>query len=470
MTAAADDMDDVIVGSGQAGPFLGVALAGDGRRVALVEARQVGGTCINRGCTPTKTLRKSARVAYMARRAAEFGVNVGPVEVDVKVAMARMTTRVEQARAGLEGWLGSTAGLEVVPGHGRLAGRDGERFVVTVGDRRLRAARVFLNTGTRPFVPAIPGLAAVRHLTSDDVLALDVAPAHLIVVGGSYIGLELGQIFRRFGSAVTVLEAGPRLVSREDPDVAAAITGLMTGEGVEVVVGAAITGVAAAPAHGPTGAQVTLADGRVITGSHLLIATGRVPNTDDLGLATIGLSPDARGYLATNGRLETEVAGVWALGDINRRGAFTHTSYHDHEVVLANLRGGDRSVDDRIPTYAMFTDPPLGHVGLYEADARRLVAGGRSVSQAVFSMANVSRAKEESEPIGLIKLLVDDADGRFLGATILGISADELIQTIGQLMAAGATWRTVRDALPVHPTVTEFLPTILDRLRPLEPA
>lgn len=464
---ALEVVDDVVLGSGQAGPFLAVALAKDGRRVALVEARQVGGTCVNRGCTPTKTLRKSARVAYLARRAGEFGVRVGDVSVDVGAAIDRMTARVDAARDGLAGWLASTAGLEVVIGHGRLVGRDGDGFVVEVGPRRLRAARVFLNTGTRPFVPPLPGLAAVPYLTSDELLTVRAAPAHLVVIGGSYIGLELGQIFRRFGSAVTVVEGGPRLTSREDPDVSAAVAELMARDGIVVRAGA---GVAAVATDGATGVVVTLTDGTEVRGSHLLVATGRTPNTDDLGLATIGLVPDPRGYLSTNDRLETSVPGVWALGDINRRGAFTHTSYHDHEVVLANLRGGTRTVAERIPTYAMFTDPPLAHVGLYEAEARALVADGRRVSQAVFPMAAVSRAKEESETDGLIKLLVDEDSGQFLGATMLGLGADEIVQVVGQLMAAGATWRSVRDALPIHPTVTEFLPTILDRRQPLEPA
>ncbi len=470
MTAAAvEDVDDIVIGAGQAGPFLAVKLAEAGRRVVVIEARRVGGTCVNDGCTPTKTLRKSARVAYLARRAAEFGVNVGPVEIDFAVAMQRMADRVDQSQSGLARWLAGVAGLEVIIAHGRLAGRDGDRFLIDAGPRRLRGARVFLNTGTRPMVPPLPGLADVAHLTNEDILALRARPDHLIVIGGSYIGLELGQIFRRLGSAVSVIEAAPRLTPREDVDVSEAIAGVLRTEGLALHLGVGVAAVAAAPAHGPRGVRVQLADGRALEGSHLLVATGRVPGTAGLGLETIGLVPDPRGYLVTNHRLETAVPGVWALGDINRRGAFTHTSYHDHEIVAANLAGGDRSADARIMTYAMFTDPPLGHVGLYEAEARALVAGGRRISQAVIAMADVSRAKEESETAGLIKLLLDDDSGHFLGATMLGLNADEIIQTIGQVMAAGGTWRGVRDALPVHPTVTEFLPTVLDRRRPLLP-
>jgi pyruvate/2-oxoglutarate dehydrogenase complex dihydrolipoamide dehydrogenase (E3) component len=460
-----ESFEMIVVGAGQAGPFLAAKLAQQGQRVALVESRHLGGTCINEGCTPTKTLRKSARVAYLARRGAEFGVRTGPVAVDFAAAMDRMQRRVDESRGGLQRWLAGLPHLSIVMARARLAGREGDQFVVEAGGRRLLAPKLVLNTGTRPLIPPIAGLGAVPFLDNESLLALRSRPAHLIVIGGSYIGLEMGQIFRRLGSEVTVIEPGPRVTAREDEDVSAAVAQMLHDEGLAVHTGVGVASVA----REPDGAVcVLLSDGRRLAGSHLLVATGRVPNTDQLGLNSIGLATGPRGYIATNERLETAVQGVWALGDINQRGAFTHTSYHDHEILAANLAGGSRSADARIPTYAMFTDPPLGHVGLYEADARRLVARqGRHITQAVIAMKDVSRAKEESETVGLIKLLVDEDSGLFVGASMLGINADEIIQVIGQLMAAGGGWRGVRDALPVHPTVTEFLPTLLDRRRPL---
>lgn len=462
----AESYDTIVIGAGQAGPFLAAKLVSQGRKVALVESRDLGGTCVNRGCTPTKTLRKSARVAYMARRAAEFGVHLGPVEVDFAAAMNRMQQRVDEARAGLEGWLGNLSGLTIVKAHARLAGRNGDDFLVQAGDRLLSAPRVVLNTGTRPFVPPIPGLADNPHLDNEGLLALRELPRKLVVIGGGYISLEMGQIFRRLGSKVAIIEAGARLTAREDEDVSQAITEMLRAEGIDVFTGVGIKAVQ--PGQFEGGSCVELADGRIIGGSHLLVATGRVPNTDDLGLDTVGLKPNMRGYIATNERLETDVPGIWALGDINQRGAFTHTSYHDQDVLAENLAGGQRSADARNSIYAMFTDPPLAHVGLYEAEAKRLVEKeGRRISQAVHAMKDVSRAKEESETVGVIKLLIDEDSGLFLGATMLGIQADEIIQSIGLVMASQGTWRTVREALPVHPTVTEFLPTIIDRRKPL---
>lgn len=463
-----DAFDLVVIGAGQAGPFLAVKMAKRGLRVALVEARELGGTCVNRGCTPTKTLRKSARVAYLARRAAEFGVRVGPVEVDFRAAMERMQARVDTARGGLESFIAATEGLCVFKAHGRLAGRDGANFAVSAGARVLSAPRVVLNTGTRPSRPPIPGLADVPFLDNESLLALRERPNKLVIIGGSYIGLEMGQIFRRLGSEVAIIEAGPRLTAREDVDVSAAITAMLAEEGLDIFTGAGIARAQVNPQDG--GVSVHLADGRVVSGSHLLVAAGRTPNTDKLGLETVGIATDTRGFIETDDRLATKVKGIWALGDINKRGAFTHTSYHDFEVLFENWSSNSepkRSAATRVPTYAMFTDPPLGHVGIYEADARQLAAQGRHISQAVMAMKDVSRAKEESETQGLIKLLIDEDSGAFLGASMLGLNADEIIQIIGQVMAAGGTWRTVREALPVHPTVAEFLPTLIDRRMPL---
>lgn len=465
----ADDtlqFDAAIIGSGQAAPALAVALAARGQKVALIEAALLGGSCVNFGCTPTKTLRKSARVAHMARRAAEFGVQVGEVQVDFAAAMNRMQQRVDTARAGLESWVGGDANIRVLRGWGSFTGKSDDKFDLLAGDQRLRATRVYLNTGTRAFIPPIPGIDGVPWLDNVSLLALRTRPAHLVIIGGSYIGLEMGQIFRRLGSAVTVIETGPRITSREDEDVSAAITAMLAEEGITVLAGQPVTRVDKAG----EGVAVQVG-GQRVEGSHLLVATGRLPNTDKLNLAAVGVAMDARGFVPTDAQLRTNVPGIWALGDINKRGAFTHTSYHDHEIVLTHIDGpdapGPRSADERTMAYAMFTDPPLGRVGLSEAEAR---ASGKRILMATFDMKNVSRAKEESETTGLVKLLVDADTGRFVGATVLGINGDEIIQVISNFMATGASYQVLKNALPVHPTVTEFLPTILGKLKPLPPA
>jgi len=461
--------DVIVIGAGQAGPPLAAKLAKAGKKVALIEARELGGTCVNWGCTPTKTLRKSARVAHMAKRAGDFGVRVGEVHVDFAAAMERMQDRVEQSRAGLRQWLDGIDGLTVIEAKGRLDGRNGDDYGVMAGERRLTAPRILLNTGTRPFVPDIAGLKSVDYLDNESLLALRERPGHLLIIGGSYIGLEMAQIFRRLGSRVSVIDGGDRLASREDKDISATLASLMQGEGIEVHLGREIESVG----RHAGGVELRLAGGPVLQGSHLLVATGRTPNTDALGLETVdaGIERDDRGYISTNAQLETAAPGIWALGDINGRGAFTHTSYHDHDIVAENILAEPapppRSAEVRHATYAMFTDPPLGHVGIYEADARKRVRQGRKISQAVIAMDEVSRAKEEGETQGLLKLLIDDESGEFLGASMLGIGADEIIQLIGQAMAAGTHWRTVRNALPVHPTVTEFLPTLIDKREPL---
>jgi len=452
------DFDSVIIGAGQAGPSLAVTLVKRGEKVLLIEAEQLGGTCINNGCTPTKTLRKSARVAYLARRAAEFGVETGPVTVDFGRAVARMRERVTTSRAGLDSWVRGS-GVEVILGHGRIEGREGDRFRVTVDGQTVLASKLFLNTGTRPFMPPIPGLDKVPALDNRSLLALDELPNHLVIIGGSYIGLEMAQIFRRLGAEVTVIEGGPALASRENPDISDMIREFLEAEGITVHTGVRIEAIA-----GSDGGISVQMDNGVATGSHLLIATGRTPNTVGLGLESIGIEIGPRGHIATNDRLETNVPGVWALGDINGRGAFTHTSYHDFEIVSENLAGGARSADNRVMAYAMFTDPPLGHVGIQRYEAQKLANAGRSILIAEHDMKDVSRAKEESELAGRIRIIVDGDDGKILGATMLGINADEIIQVFSNFMAAGGHWQAMRNALPVHPTVTEFMPTILNKL------
>jgi len=470
-------VDAAIIGTGQAAPALATALAGRGERVAVFEGGTTGGSCVNVGCTPTKTLRASARIAHLARRAADFGVQVGPVTVDFAAVMERTQGVVRSSRSGLQRWIDGADGLTFVQEYAALDGRDGEHFVVRAGGRRVRARRVYLNTGTRPFVPEIPGLDQVTALTNESILQLREQPRHLVIVGGSYIGLELGQIFRRLGSEVTIIEAGPAIAGREDPDVTDRIATMLRDEGVAILTGHSVERVERVE-RGPSGTSIgeirvmVRKDGACAThgvqGSHLLIATGRIPNTHDLGLETVGVHVDDRGFVPTNGRLETNVAGIWALGDINKRGAFTHTSYQDHEIVLANHLGGARSADGRVATYALYTDPPLGRVGMTEGEARALLASGRRFLVAQHAMEHVSRAKEEGETIGVMKVIVDAESRRFVGASLLGIRGDEVVQVIGAMMAADAPYDVLKEALPVHPTVTEFFPTILGKLRPLE--
>jgi pyruvate/2-oxoglutarate dehydrogenase complex dihydrolipoamide dehydrogenase (E3) component len=467
-------VDAAIIGTGQASPALAAALAERGQHVVVFEGDLVGGSCVNAGCTPTKTLRKSARVAHLARRASEFGVRVGEVEVDFVAAMTRVARVVATSRSSVTKWMEDTERVSLVRAFAHLDGREGGRFIVRGGDATVAATHIYLNTGTRPRVPDIEGIETVPYLTNETVLALRERPRHLAVLGGSYIGLELGQIFRRLGSEVTIIEPGPAVASREDPDVSARLATMLQDEGVQVLVGHAAERVLPMEEGGPGAHELRLhlrqeATGavRVIHASHLLVATGRTPATATLGLDSVGVTRDERGFVPTNGRLETNVPGIWALGDINGRGAFTHTSYQDHEIVVANLDGGERSADGRVTTYAMFTDPPLGRVGITETEARAQMAEGRRFLVAEFEMANVSRAKEEGELTGVLKVVVDAKTRQFAGATLLGLGADEVVQVIGALMAAGAPYEVLRDALPVHPTVTEFFPTILKQLKPL---
>ena len=460
-------VDAAIIGTGQAAPSLAVALAKHGEKVVLIEGALVGGSCVNSGCTPTKTLRKSARVAYLARHAAEFGVRVGKVEVDFVAAMEHMQRRVDGARQDLEHWIAGQSNLTLLRGWGVFTGRSQGGFDLMAGEQPLHARRVYLNTGTRAFIPPIPGIETVPHLDNVSLLQLRSRPAHLVIIGGSYIGLEMGQIFRRLGSEVTVIETGPRITGREDPEVSAAIASMLQEEGVTVLAGKPVDRV------GKNGDGVVVhVDGQRIEGSHLLVATGRQPNTERLRLDAVGVTTDERGFVPTNGKLETSVPGIWALGDINKRGAFTHTSYQDHQIVLANHLsrssphdGGSRSADGRVSTYAMYTDPPLGRVGLSEAEARQ---SGRPMLVVRLPMSSVSRAREEGETSGLIKLLVDANDERIVGAVILGFNGDEVIQVVSNFMATGASYRVLQDALPIHPTVSEFLPFVLGKLEPLQ--
>jgi pyruvate/2-oxoglutarate dehydrogenase complex dihydrolipoamide dehydrogenase (E3) component len=451
--------DAVVIGAGQAGPSVAFAYAGQGKRVAVVEMAQPGGTCLNHGCRPTKALRASAVVAHSARRAAEFGVHVGEVRVDFGQAIGRVHTLIDAMRASLQHALDTTDGLDYVHGRATLvgdpAGRE-HRVLVTSdeGEQELSAPEVFLNVGTRAAIPSIDGLDDVPYLTEIELLALTELPEHLVIVGGGYIGLEFGQMFRRFGSEVTIV-AGGGIAAREDPDVQQILTDLFTSEGISIVAGRP-----SSVRREGGGVAVEVPDVGTVTGSHLLVATGRRSNTDQLGPDT-GLTMDERGFVVTDERFGGSVPGVWALGDMNGRGAFTHTSYQDGDIYLHP----PRTVAGRVMTYAMFTDPPLGRVGWTSQQARE---SGRNVLAGEVPMSSVSRARLESEETGVMRVLVDADTEEFLGATILGLQADDVVQVIGVAMQAGVRYPTVRDALPIHPTVSEFFPTILAALQPLD--
>jgi len=457
-----DAYDAIVIGSGQAGPFLAARMAGAGLRTALVERAHYGGTCVNDGCMPTKTLVASARAAHIARRAADFGVTIGgPVGVDMRAVKARKDRVVQQAVANLTGWLQGIDKLTLVWGHARFTGP----HTVRVGEREITAPRIFVNVGGRPTVPDWPGLADVPHLNSTTVMELETLPEHLLVAGGSYIGLEFAQIFRRFGARVTVMEAADRLIAREDADVSREVQLILEREGIEFIPGVR----SARVTPDPRGVRVSLQAGGAheVAGSHLLVATGRRPNTDDLGLDRAGVETDARGFIRVDDQLRTNVPGVWALGDANGQGAFTHTSYNDHEIVAANLLAGEhRRVSDRIPAYALFTDPPLGRIGMTEAQVR---ATGRPALMGVMPMTRVGRAKERGETQGFMKVLVDRESKRILGAALLCIEGDEIVHSLLDAMAADVPYTVIQRCVHIHPTVSELIPALLASLVPLDP-
>lgn len=447
--------DAVIVGAGQAGPPLAGRLAAAGMRVALVERQAIGGTCVNTGCTPTKALVASAYAAHLARRAGDYGVHVGgDVRVDFAAVMARARDIAARSRTGLERWLHGLERCTVVKGHARLEAPN----VVRVGETRLTAPRIFLNVGGRARVPDLPGVDAVPFLTNTSVLALQDLPRHLVVVGGSYVGLEFAQIFRRLGAEVTVVEMGDRLIGREDDDISDAVTEVLAAEGIAIRTGSRCIGLA--KQDDDVAVQVECADGPPLAvGSHVLLAVGRQPNTTDLGLADVGVQTDDRGYITVDDHLRTTVEGIWALGDCNGRGAFTHTAYNDFEIVAANLLDGDdRHLGQRVPCYALYTDPPLGRVGLGEREAR---ARGHRVRTQTRPMRQVGRAVEKGETQGLMKVVVNEDDGAILGAAILGVGGDEAIHGVLTAINAGVTADAMRRAVAIHPTVSELIPTIL---------
>ena len=456
-----ESWDAIVIGAGQAGPSLAVRLANAGRRVALIERERLGGTCVNNGCIPTKTLVASARVAHVVRTAQSFGVTSAPPTVDLAAVKARKDAVVQQSRDGLGRWIGATKGLELIIGEGRFVA---ER-TVAVGDRELTAPLVVINTGGRPVVPDWPGLDRVPYLTNVEMMELDRLPEHLIVAGGSYIGLEFAQMYRRFGARVTVVEYADRLIAREDDDVSAAVRSLLESEGIDVHVGARDFSVAGSA--GDLRLHFTSQGTPVgIEGSHLLLATGRRPNVERLNLQANGVAQDARGFVTVDARLATSVPGIYALGDVNGRGAFTHTSYNDYEILVANLLDqGDRTLDARLTAYALYTDPPLARVGL---TAREALASGRRILRGTLPMQRVGRARERGETTGFMSILVDAETDLIVGATLFGIEADEVIHVLLHAMAAGRTATQFRQVMPVHPTVSELLPTLLEQLSPLQ--
>ena len=455
--------DAIVIGTGQAGPSLAVDLAKAGRRVAVIERRRFGGTCVNTGCIPTKALVASARVAHMARRGADFGVVTDEVSVDMAAVKARKDAIVRRSNTGVEAWLRGTKNLTVYEGHGRFEGP----HLVRAGDDVLEAEQIFVDVGGRAHVPleTMPGLDAVDFLTNSSMMHVDVLPEHLIVVGGSYIGLEFAQMYRRFGSRVTVVEMGDRLIRRDDDDVSQAVKEILEADGVTVRLNAECIGVSRDGER--IAVTIDCRDGEPgIIGSHLLMAVGRRPNTHDLGIEAADLELDARGYIVVDEQLRTNVDGVWALGDCNGRGAFTHTSYNDYEIVVANLlRDDPRRVTDRISAYGLYVDPPLGRVGMTEAEAR---ASGRSVLIAKRPMTKVGRAIEKGETQGFMKILVDADRRQILGAAILGVGGDEVVHSILDVMYAKAPYTLIQQAVHIHPTVSELIPTMLGDLAPLD--
>ncbi len=443
-------LNAIIVGAGQAGPAIAARCSREGLKTAIIERHHFGGTCVNVGCVPTKTLVASARAIRLAQRGAEFGFDVTDLRVDMARVIARKDAIVAKSREGVEAWMRGLKGTEVIVGDARFAGP----ATLEVGGRRLSAPRIFINVGGRAVRPALPGIDTVTTLDNVSVMELDAVPDHLVIVGGSYIGLEFAQLMRRLGAAVTVVERSARLLPREDPDVSDGIRDILQAEGVRFELGAECLSL------GPAGKGIVVGaacgGGEGIIGSHVLLAVGRQPNTDGLGLDLAGIRTDARGYIEVDDQCRTSAEGVWAVGDCNGRGAFTHTSWNDHEIVVANLFDSDpRRIGDRIPCYALFIDPALGRVGMTETEALTKMP-----------MQRVGRAREAGETQGFMKVLVDADTQRIMGAAILGMNGDEVVHSLLDIMAADLPYTVISRAMHIHPTVSELLPTLLQQLKP----
>jgi pyruvate/2-oxoglutarate dehydrogenase complex dihydrolipoamide dehydrogenase (E3) component len=456
-----EQYDAIVIGTGQAGPSLAARLANAGRRVAIVERKLFGGTCVNTGCIPTKCMVASAYAAHLAGRGAEFGFSIGsPLRVDMKRVKERKDAISAKSRTGVEGWLRNLANCTVYDGHARFESADSIR----IGERKLQAPRIFINVGGRAAIPAMPGLDQVPYLTNSSMMQVDFLPRHLVIVGGSYIGLEFAQMFRRFGSEVTIIEKKARLIEREDEDVSACIKEILEAEGIVVRLNAECIALSRRGEEVVARAQCDSGDPEVI-GSHLLMAVGRRPNTDDLGLEEAGVRVDERGYIVVDDQLRSNIPGIWALGDCNGKGGFTHTSYNDFEIVAANLLDNDpRRLSDRIMAYALYIDPPLGRVGMTEAEVR---ACGARALVATRPMTKVGRAVEKGETLGFMKIFVDANTKQISGAAILGPGGDEAIHSILDVMYAKAPYTVIQRAMHIHPTVSELIPTMLADLKPL---
>jgi pyruvate/2-oxoglutarate dehydrogenase complex dihydrolipoamide dehydrogenase (E3) component len=453
--------DAIVIGTGQSGPFLAVRMAAAGQRVAIIERGRFGGTCVNTGCIPTKALVASAYAAHMSRRAQEFGVQVaGTISIDMKGVKARKDEIAGKSRHALESLLNGTPNCTVYQGHARFE----SSTQVRVGEALLTAPQIFINVGARAAIPSIPGVANTPYLTNSTLLDLDTLPPHLVIVGGGYVALEFGQIFRRFGSEVTIIGKAPRLIAHEDEDVSMEVQAILEREGIHVRLNASCIELKSR-ADG-VGASMNGAEGaEQVSGSHLLLATGRTPNTADLGLDPAGVARDAHGYIVVDEQLRTNVPGIWALGDCNGRGGFTHTSYNDFKVVAANLLDHEtHSVAERIRAYNLYIDPPLGRCGMTEREA---VASGRRVLVGRRLMSHVGRAVEKGETQGFMKVLVDADSKELLGAAILGTGGDEAIHCILDMMYARAPYTVMQWAMHIHPTLCELIPTMLDELQPL---
>ncbi|WP_380874501.1 mercuric reductase [Sphingomonas sp. DBB INV C78] len=452
--------DAIVIGAGQAGPALAGRLTTAGRKVALIERKLFGGTCVNTGCMPTKTLVASAYAAHLARRGGDYGVLIdAPVRIDMKTVKARADKVIHDARGNVEKWLGGMAGLTVIRGHARfVAPRE-----IEVNGERIGAEQIFINVGGRAFVPDMPGVDDVDFLTNTGILTLDEVPRHLVVVGGSYIGLEFGQMYRRFGAEVTIVEKGPRLIAREDEDISTAVREILEREGITIRTQAEC--ISFTPRGDGVEVGVDCTSGApTVVGSHVLLAVGRKPNTDDLGLEAAGIATDPRGYITVDDRLQTNAPGVWAMGDCNGRGAFTHTAYNDYEIIAANLLDGqDRSLAARVPGYALYIDPPLGRAGLSETEARKT---SRPLLVSKRPMTRVGRAVEKGETQGFMKVVADAETKRILGAAILGTNGDEAIHGVLDMMSADAPYPELQWAVPIHPTVSELIPTLLGDMKP----
>ena len=457
----AQHFDAIIIGTGQAGPSLAARFSAAGMTVAIIERNKFGGTCVNTGCIPTKTLVASAYAAHVARRGAEYGFDIrGDVRVDIKRVKARKDEVSGRSNRGVEEWLRGLKHCRVIQGHARFQSSN----TVVVNDEVLQADKLFINVGGRATVPAMPGVHEVPFLTNSSMMDVDFLPEHLVIIGGSYVGLEFAQMYRRFGSEVTIVEMGPRLIGREDEDISEAIREILESEGIHIRLNAKCISLAKHDSRIAVG--VSCNDGPPeVSGTHVLLAVGRTPNTSDLGLDRAGVATDERGYIIVDDQLRTNVPGIWALGDCNGRGAFTHTSYNDYEIVADNLFNADhRRVSDRIQAYALYTDPPLGRCGMTDAEIRK---SGRAALATKYPMSRVSRAFEKGETQGFMKISVDAETKQILGAAILGTGGDEVIHVLLDVMYAKAPYTVIQRAMHIHPTVAEYLPTVLAKLKPV---